>query len=253
MQRGVVFLLLAMLAMASGARHVAADANVLWHIVREQCVPDQQRNHSPKPCMEVNLSGGYAVLKDRVGNTQFLLIPTAHVTGIESPEILAPGAPNYWDAAWRARHFVDERAHRDLPREAIGLAINSASGRSQNQLHIHIDCMRVDVMTALREHADKIGMSWAKFPVPLAGDDYMAMRIDRAELGPINPFVLLADGLPGAGSDMARYTLVVVGAKADGGDGFVALAGHATPGTGNLGSGEQLQDHACAAASASAQ
>ena len=77
---------------------------------------------------EVELATGYVVLKDRVGDTQFLLMPTARITGIESPAILAADAPNYWDAAWQARHFVDERAHRDLSREAISLAINSESG-----------------------------------------------------------------------------------------------------------------------------
>ena len=76
-------------------------------------------------------------------------------------------APNYWNAAWQARHFVDERAHRTMPRETISLAINSASGRTQNQLHIHIDCVRLDVQAALREHAGAIGTAWAPFPVKL--------------------------------------------------------------------------------------
>ena len=82
----------------------AADANALWHIVSEQCVPDQKQNHSPKPCEQVDLAGGYAVLKDLVGNTQYLLIPTARISGIESPAVLAPNAPNYWADAWHARH-----------------------------------------------------------------------------------------------------------------------------------------------------
>jgi CDP-diacylglycerol pyrophosphatase len=176
------------------------------------------------------------VLKDRVGDTQFLLMPTAHITGIESPEILAPGSPNYWNAAWQARHFVDERAHRTMPPETISLAVNSADARTQNQLHIHIDCLRLDVQAALREHAGDIGTAWKPFPAKLSGHDYMAMRIDRPDLGDTNPFVLLADGIPGARADMAQYTLVVVGDPG----GFVLLAGH--------GSGEELQDHACAAA-----
>jgi CDP-diacylglycerol pyrophosphatase len=253
MQRNEAFRLLTAVAIMAGVvvPHAAsADENALWYIVSEQCVPDQQQFHSPKPCTQVDLAAGYVILKDRVGNTQFLLMPTARITGIESPEILAAGAPNYWEEAWQARRFVDERAHRDLPREVIGLAINSAFGRTQNQLHIHIDCMRTDVTAALRQHSTAIGTSWAKFPVPLVGHDYMAIRIDGAELGQINPFVLLADGVPGARADMARYTLVVVGDSVQGRDGFVALAGHAVPGTGNRGSGEELQDHACAAANA---
>ena len=110
-------------------------------------------------------------------------------------------------------------------------------------MHIHIDCVRLDVQAALREHAAAIGTAWAPFPAKLAGHDYMAMRIDQPELAHTNPFILLADGIPGARADMAHYTLVLVGAA----DGFVLLAGRAA-GITNRGSGEELQDHACAAA-----
>jgi CDP-diacylglycerol pyrophosphatase len=81
----------------------------------------------------------------------------------------------------------------------------------------------------------------------------MATRIEQPELGATNPFALLADWLNGARADMAHYTLVVVGANAAGKDGFIVLAGHATPATGNWGAGEQLQDHACAAATAASR
>jgi CDP-diacylglycerol pyrophosphatase len=245
----VAAFILAALFTLQTPRAAAADANALWQIVGEQCVPDEKQNHSPKPCEQVDLAGGYAVLKDIVGNTQFLLIPTARISGIASPAVLAPDAPNYWQDAWEARRYVEERAHRPLPRDAIGLAINSMYALSQNQLHIHVDCMRLDVIAALREHASDIGTQWSKFPVPLAGHDYTAMRLDQPELGHANPFDLLADGIPGAHAEMGHYTLIVVGAKA----GFVLLAGHATPATGDRGWGEQLQDHACAAATVAAR
>ncbi|MET0331942.1 MAG: CDP-diacylglycerol diphosphatase, partial [Dyella sp.] len=43
---------------------------------------------------------GYAILKDHHGPAQYLLIPTARITGIESPLLLRAGAPNYFAAAW---------------------------------------------------------------------------------------------------------------------------------------------------------
>lgn len=224
--------LLAFLAASCSAK----NPNALWQIVGEQCVPDEQQNHSPKPCERVNLAGGYAVLKDIVGDTQFLLIPTTRVTGIESPEILATGAPNYFEAAWQARRFVDERAHRELPRDDLSLVINAKDRRSQNQLHIHVDCVRLDVQAALRRNGNAISTHWAPFPEKLVGHDYMAMRIDQPDLTHANPFLHLADGIPGARENMGSYTLAVVGQP----NGFVWLAGH--------GWGEALQDHACAAA-----
>jgi CDP-diacylglycerol pyrophosphatase len=245
---GAAFILAALFTLQT-PRAAAADANALWQIVGERCVPDEKQHDSPKPCEQVDLAGGYAVLKDIVGKTQYLLIPTTRVSGIESPAILAPNAPNYWEDAWQARRYVEDRAGHPLPRDAIGLAINSVSGRTQNQLHIHIDCMRLDVVAALREHASAIGTQWSDFPVPLAGHHYLAMRLEQSDLGRINPFDLLADGIQGARADMGHYTLVLVGATS----GFVLLAGHAAPATGNWGAGEQLQDHSCVAASFAAR
>ena len=68
----------------------ASNPNVLWQIVHDQCVPDEQQHGDPKPCAEVDLAGGYAVLKDIAGASQFLLIPTAEIGGIEDPALLAP-------------------------------------------------------------------------------------------------------------------------------------------------------------------
>lgn len=244
-------ILLASMLLALAPCANAADANALWHIVSEQCVPNQKRNHTPRPCELVDLAAGYAVLKDLVGNTQFLLIPTRQLRGIESPELLAAGAPNYWQDAWQARRFVEQRARHQLPRDAIGLTVNSISGRTQNQLNIHIDCVRLDVSNALRSHAGAIGESWSKFPARLVGHDYLAMRLAGADLT-ANPFVLLANAT-GAPKDMAHWTLVAIGSRWQDKDGFVLLAGHATPASGNWGEGEQLLDHSCAAATAASR
>ena len=187
---------------------------------------------------------GTAVLKDLVGATQFLLIPTGRVTGIESPTLLAPDAPNYFAAAWRARSFVDERAGWTLPRDWVSLAINSEDARTQDQLHIHVDCIRADVHAALTRHAADIGTRWAPFPVPLVGHRYSAIAVDGEDLDAVNPFLLLADGVAGARSDMGAQTLVVVGSYGPHGQpGFVVLADHVDVAAGDTAGGEALQDH----------
>lgn len=225
----------------------AADPSALWHIVHDRCVPDEQDRQDPAPCAAVDPAHGYAVLKDIVGNTQFLLIPTARVGGIEDKAILAPDAPNYWDAAWQARRLVEQRAGHALPRDDIALAINSVSGRTQDQLHIHVDCIRPDVRAALAQHQAEIGPQWTEFPVPLAGHQYRAMRLSGADLGGTNPFRLLAAGVPQA--EMAEHTLVLAGASfAPGQPGFFLLDDRADLAAGDRGSGESLQDHDCALA-----
>ncbi|BDX34954.1 CDP-diacylglycerol diphosphatase [Mycobacterium antarcticum] len=243
--RGVAALGLAVVVALGGPciGRAAADASALWRIVDGQCVPNQVAHGNPAPCAEVDLDAGSAVLKDLVGATQYLLIPTERSSGIEDPAILAPGAPNYFAAAWRARSFVDERAGVTLPRDWVSLAINSAFARSQDQLHIHVDCLSPDVHDALAGHAAAVGPAWAPFPVPLAGHRYDAVQVGGEDLD-VDPFDLLADGVPGARDDMAARTLVVVGTvAADGRPGFVILTDRADPAAGDLAEGEELQDH----------
>jgi CDP-diacylglycerol pyrophosphatase len=229
----------------AGSATAQADPNALWTIVHDQCVADVQQRHDPAPCSRVDLGrgedGGYAVLKDIVGDRQYLLIPTARIAGMESPEVLAPGATNYFAAAWQARSFVEQKAGGTIARDWMSLAINSAVARTQNQLHIHIDCLRADIHDTLRTVAPTIGPTWAPLPVPLVGHSYWAMSVTGTELT-ADPFALLADGMPGARDEMGQYTLVVVGTPDIGGQpGFVILADRADAETG--GGGEELQDH----------
>jgi CDP-diacylglycerol pyrophosphatase len=226
----------------------AGNPSALWHIVHDRCVPNEQAHGNPAPCALVDLNRGYVVLKDIVGATQFLVLPTARVTGIESPAILVPGAPNYLQDAWAARRFVKARAPAPLSREDLSLAVNSIYGRSQNQLHIHVDCLRVDVRDALGRHLSDLSTSWQPFPLPLAGQRYIARRLLSPDLAGVNPFVLLADSSPEARTHMGDYTLVLAGALFGATPGFILLADRADPAHGNFGSGEELQDHQCALA-----
>jgi CDP-diacylglycerol pyrophosphatase len=241
---------LAALLLAPVGAH-AADPSVLWKIVNGKCVPHEQTDRDPSPCAEVDIATGvdkgFVVLKDINGIAQFLLIPTARIGGIEDPVILRPGETNYWNAAWNARNFVEGRVHASLPRDAIALAINSSVGRTQDQLHIHIDCIRPDVHDALAANLDKVGTAWAPFPLPLAGQSYRAIRIKQETLDGVDPFHVLADADPR--TEMGMHTLVAVGEIfPDGTAGFVLLDDQANLAAGDHASGEELQDHTCAIA-----
>ena len=225
-----------------GGPAFAADPDALWKIVHEKCVPHMLADNDPKPCAEATASS--AILKDLVGVAQYLLIPTAKIGGMESPEILRPDAPNYFAAAWDARRFVEAKLGKKLPRDAVSLAINSMIGRSQDQFHIHVDCVRRNVRDALAlSRADH----WDSMELP-GGNMYRVRRIAGADLATTNPLLLLAQERPEAVSVFGQHTLVVVGAKFADGAGFYVLAGRAEPWRLNFGSGEELQDHACAVA-----
>jgi CDP-diacylglycerol pyrophosphatase len=60
-----------------------------------------------------------------------------------------------------ARRFVEEGARRQLPRDQIGMAINSAASRSQDQLHIHVACIAPKVAEFLRRHQAEIHEAWS--------------------------------------------------------------------------------------------
>ena len=231
----------------------AADPSVLWKITNDKCVPHMRQSNDPAPCSVVDLNAGYVILKDLIGATQFLLIPTERISGIDSPEIVARNAPNYWDFAWRARTWTEARAGRSLPRDMLSLAINSPDARSQDQLHIHIDCVRSDVRDALAAHRDAIAAAWTAFPVVMAEQRWRAFRVNGDNLGTVNPFRLLAkvdaDSTDMAKPDMAKHGLAVVGMTwTDGTAGFVVLDTKVDPASGGRGSAEDLQDHDCALA-----
>lgn len=224
----------------------ADNRNALRQIVQEQCVPNWQGRHIPAPCQRVLLSGtpdkndGFAVLADRKGGAHFLLIPTQTVSGIESPELLMPGATNYFAAAWLARDVVEAKFGQPLSRAAIGLAVNSKLARGQDQLHIHMECLRTDVAEALSANAEQLGDTWT--PIDIAGSKYQAMRVMGEELQQHNPFELLANHLPDSAGTMDAFTLIVAGMKFKQGPGFAVVAGRDVP------SGELLLDSTCAVA-----
>ncbi|HEV2264497.1 MAG TPA: CDP-diacylglycerol diphosphatase [Stellaceae bacterium] len=237
-------------ALVVSAARADADPLALWRIVHDECVPNQIDRHDPSPCALVDLAGSYVVLKDRVGATQFLVLPTARITGIESAALLSPRVPDYMQDAWAARRFVQAQASGPLTRADLSLAVNSIFGRSQNQLHIHVDCLRADVRDTLARHRAAIGDTWQPFPVALAGHDYIARRLVIPDLEGVNPFRTLADQVPEARANMGAYTLVVAGATFAGKPGFIVLADRADPARGDFAKGESLQDHACAVAHA---
>ena len=227
-----------------------ADPNALWRIVHGACVPHFEAGEGPKPCERVDLEGGVdqgvAILKDLVGPAQMLAIPTRRITGIEDPQMLAPNAPPVFAVAWAAKSLVEARLGRALSREAVGLAINSKWARSQDQLHVHVDCMAIPVMKALADYVSALDAQWRAMTVPLQGRVYFARRVDSDDLANVAPLKLLADGVDGARANMGAYSLAAVGAVFDGKPGFVLLADHFSLEAG--GHAEDLEDHECAIA-----
>ena len=227
-----------------------ANGGALWSIISAQCLPGQLQRHDPSPCAKVSLDGGQAhgfvLLKDREGVAQYLLLPTAKITGIEDPAVLAAGAANYFDRAWDERQVVPQRLGRPLDRTELSVAVNSIYGRSQDQLHLHIDCLDKDVAAALRRLVVPHDDAWPTHKVTLDGHPYRIRWLAADRLASANPFQLLIQSFPDARHAMGAWTIALVGAVGPAGEpGFYLLADRVDPAAGDRASAEELQDHAC--------
>ncbi|MGH6838043.1 MAG: CDP-diacylglycerol diphosphatase [Methylocella sp.] len=229
----------------------AADRSELWAVVHDLCLPAYESIGVAFPCAEVNIANGldrgFVVLQTPSSAMHVIVVPTTRIFGIESPTLLSENAPNYWEAAWDARRFVEEGTGRRLPRDKIVMAINSAGSRSQDQLHIHVACVAPAVADFLRRHQAQIYGAWSSLRSPLLGHRIAAMKIETNSLAHVDPFKLLARGLPSGKFSMGSQTLAVIGATfGDGRTGFYLLTNdsHASPR--NILSAEALLDNKCA-------
>jgi CDP-diacylglycerol pyrophosphatase len=218
----------------------------LRQIVQDRCMVHWAEKQDPAPCERISLPNrdghsGYALLADRKGGAHYLLIPTQTMTGMESSELLDPDTPNYFAQAWTARDLITRYVGHPVARTSVGLAVNTANARGQDQFHIHIECVRQDVFESLRASAEQIGDTWA--PLAVTGATYQAMRVMGIGLDGSNPFELLSKLKPGIRNQMGNYTLFVAGMQFQGGAGFVLL-------TGTGPTGELLLDSTCAVAGA---
>jgi CDP-diacylglycerol pyrophosphatase len=113
----------------------------------EPCTVGPQQGGAPK----------YVVVKDtgHGHKNQFLLIAVPTVSGIEA-NVTSNHLPNYWHVAWTlAPSLLDPNGqHRS---EQIGLVINSANIRDDDQLHVHLACLRADVVKELTTQGQQAG------------------------------------------------------------------------------------------------
>lgn len=223
----------------------AENRNALRDIVEDRCLVHWLQSHSADPCLRVELPepngarNGYAVLADRKGGAHFLVIPTRLISGIESRELQEAGTPNFFEGAWSVRAELAGAVGTALPRQYVGMAVNSRYARSQDQLHIHVECLHSLIYASLQASADRLTDLWTPIEVP--GWHLLARRVLSEGLGSADPFKLLAAGLAGTQNSLGDYSLLVAGMNFRAGPGFAVLAGSG-PGT------ERLLDSTCALA-----
>ena len=235
--------LLAVGAWATSAFAATLSRDALRNVVAACAVAKSTLNVS-FPCTDVVLGSsnaeGYAVLRTPGSGSEFLVAPLNPIDGIESQELRSSAATRLWSAAWSARSDVVAALGKPLGRSALGLAVNAVGTRTQDHFHIHVDCVRETVASALDSNSARIGDDWTQLPGRLRGDRYWVRSVKGSDLAGVNVPQLMAAAPPAAVASPGSATVALVGATlADGSDGFYILANWTNS------SAERLLDHSC--------
>lgn len=234
----------------------AGERGLLWRVV-QTCVANHTLTGASFPCLDVDVASGredgFAVLRAPLEKTHIIVVPTVRTIGIEAERLREPSAPGYFHDAWIARHFVTDDLPSKPTRPDLAMAVNSRLGRSQDQLHIHVNCLKPEVRRALAQRTaggqTALGTkTWARMTVLSHAPRYWALDVQSEDLAGINVFQMVAAGLKIDPDDMDDMTIVVAGAADVGGKpGFTILARQRQPGTFDEAHGEALLDHECRA------
>ncbi|WP_240535345.1 CDP-diacylglycerol diphosphatase [Rhizobium freirei] len=195
-------------------------------LVVRACEINSSLTGSPYPCLKVVQTqdplSSYAVLREPTDKERTIFAPLADVPGIEDPRLLAAGAPNYFGAAWKEQSAIGRRAWKVSPQD-FALAINAASWRTQDRLHIHMGCETPRFRALLKTHATEIGSGGFTKLKTSAG--WWAIFQTADDLSDLNPLKVVADGVEGARTNMENVVVGVFGSTLpDGQRGFYILA-----------------------------
>ncbi|TCR73194.1 CDP-diacylglycerol diphosphatase [Rhizobium sp. BK376] len=215
-------------------------------LVVEACKINVAITGSPYPCMKVvqdkDPMSSYAVLREPANKERTILAPLADVSGIEDPRLLTVGAPNYFEDAWNERSAAISFRAMGVPPQDFALAINAASWRTQDRLHVHIGCSTPRFRTLLKSHKTEIGGS--KF-TKLKDSGWWAKFYAADNLSKLNPLKAVADGVDGALSNMKNVVIgVFASTLPDDQQGFYILA-RLIGASKSRGSAEDMIDPSC--------
>lgn len=217
-----------------------SNSHALWQIVSQRCIPGSKVHQQTNPCAKVELKQGYVLIKDRVGVLQYLLIPTERISGVGSTSVLKASTPNFFSQAWEERKMLSYRYGERIDDQTLSLAINSRWGRTQDQLHIHISCLKPEVAQQIQAFQANITQQWQK--IILVNHPYQIRLISRQQLAQQSPFRIVAHELPRAKLHMEDYGIAMVSL---GKQQLALLAIQTQWWRGILGASEELQDHSC--------
>jgi CDP-diacylglycerol pyrophosphatase len=165
------------------------------------------------PCLAVNQGDegrpGYVVIRAPDRTTHIIVVPIAAIDGIEDHRLLKPPAGEYWRAALAARSYVVSAARLPVVLSRVALAINSELTRSQDQLHIHAECVRPEIAASLFGQKRVVGIGWTRSQRVVAGTYPYLQTITSDQIASGNLFEILAS-VPGGRAGTSGVTALLV-------------------------------------------
>ncbi|WFS25188.1 CDP-diacylglycerol diphosphatase [Rhizobium rhododendri] len=219
-------------------------------LVIDSCRFNLSVTGSTFPCLKIVQSprplAAYAILREPTHKERTILTPLDAISGIEDPRLMVTNGPNYFDDAWKERSIIlDAYPQKDEWLDAA-LAINAATNRTQDQLHIHIGCVSTRFKFALNGKKDEIDdLSFRKIRTNTPWRSFWVKFYAADNLSDINPFHIVAEDVPGARENMQDIAIGIVGGSSRSGQrGFYILA-QLVGDRGFQGSAEDLLDPKC--------
>jgi len=231
-----------------------ARSDALWTVTHDLCMNNYHYRRDPAPCQQIYLpqdsTQGYSIIQNPRHRLHFILVPTVAMSGIESIALTRPGRPDYFGYAWLMRYRLMAAYGARVPEDRLGMALNSAYGRSQNQLHIHLTCLREDVYRQLQAERPYINNDWRPLPDRLLNHTYYARRVMQPTAMGIYPVASVARHFRLSPSQLAESGVALIPATFSGEKGFILLTTRRGWDKGNRASVESLLDKRCAILSA---
>lgn len=236
---------------------LGVGAALLWTsrstlaLIVSVCRLNSEISTSPLPCLAVEERDqekrGYALIREPTNRRRLILTPLATVSGIEDPRLLSSGAHNFFADAWTERHRLLDGLSSVDPWRDLAVGINSERNRSQDQMHIHIACIRPGVRAALEDHLDALSDHPSDATrLRLRNRFYWVSFMEAEDLQSIDPVRFVSESGQVHGADIGDLAVVAVGGEArNGRRGFYILAGGQNRRNDAPASMERLLDPAC--------
>ncbi len=226
-----------------------ARSDALWGVVDKLCLNNHALTKNTAPCHSIYVpegnARGFSVIQNPRYPYHFILVPTIKVSGIEDPQLFAESSVDYFGYAWLMRYLVSWQYGAQVPDDMLGMAVNSASGRSQDQLHIHLTCLREDVRRQMLAERPYIQERWTPMQDKLLKNTYYARKVVQPTAMGIYPVKSVSDYFHLSPEQMAEWGVALIPTHWSGQKGFILLTTRRGWDKGNRASVESLLDKKC--------